>query len=648
MGAPERTGLTRRAIAIAFVLVIGFTVAGCFSVFLRYEIIGTGYLPRGAVALMLALVAANGVLRGVKWLRIRPLTAEELLLIFLLLMVVGAIAGQEYAQHFYLNIVGIVYYATPDIAPPELYLQDINPLLLPTDDPASPVAVWAHEGLPPGRSIPWQAWVRPLLVWTPFLLAVYFMVLCFSAALAWRWEREEKLLYPLVEVPVEVAHGEPAHYSSIFSDPLLWLAFALPCIHYTIEGLHGYWPTIPYVNLEPQLQTRFAGPWAAFNGILMHIRFDMIGIAYLLAGEVGFSLWFFFFLRRIQQFVRLAFGIRTSHYEFFRFQSFGGFLLLAVALLYSARQHLRRAIARAFGMLQPEPTAADRDEPYRVAVIGFLGAFAFVVWWCSYFGMDTVWAVAEYALFPLVGMVVARVICEAGMFIYSAPFGGYTAGYNEMLFRLFGAERIGPTNVTMLVMTSWCQIRSTATQNMAAVFQSYRIGSRIGAPRLNVMLLALAAIALALLACHIAAPYVIYTWGVPKLASWPSRSALNATTGLARVIRTPTEMTGESWLALGLGAATTWALFALRRQYVWWPLHPLGFVTWLGWPIDRYWTSILIGWLIKVTVMRLGGFRIFRRLRPAAFGLILGMNAIFTIWLLIHFIWPGPPAIIVD
>jgi len=630
------------------VLVIGFTVAGCFSVFLRYEIIGTGYLPRGAVALMLGLVAANGVLRGAKWLRIRPLTAQELLLVFLLLLVVGAIAGQEYAQHFYLNIIGIVYYATPDIAPPELYLQDLNHLLLPTNDPMSPVAVWAHEGLPPGRSIPWRAWVTPLLVWTPFFLAVYFMVLCFAATLAWRWEREERLLYPLVEVPLEVVHGEPNQYSSIFSDPLFWLAFALPCIHYTIKGLHGYWPTIPYVNLEPRLQTRFAGPWAAFNGILMYIRFDMIGIAYLLAGEVGFSLWFFFFLRRIQQFIRLSFGVRTSHYEFFRFQSFGGFLLLAVALLYSARQHLRRAIARAFGMPEDASSAPDRGEPYRVGVLGFIGAFAFVVWWCSYFGMNTVWAIVEYTLFPIVGMVVARVISEAGMFIYSAPFGGYTAGYNEMLFRIFGAQRIGATNVAMLTMTSWCQIRSTATQNMASVFGAYRIGSRMGARRLNIMLLALAAIALAILASHITAPYVIYTWGVPKLASWPSKSALNATNSLARLIQTPTEMTGESWFALALGAATTWVLFALRRQYVWWPLHPLGFVTWLGWPIDRYWTSILIGWLIKVIVTQLGGFRIFRRVRPAAFGLILGMNVIFTIWLLIHFIWPGPLAIMID
>ena len=640
--------ITPRAVAIAFLLVIAFTVAGCFSVLLRYEIIGTGYLPRGAVALLLALVAANAALRGLKRLNIKPLSAQELLLIFLLLMIVGAIAGQEFAQHFYLKIIGIVYYATPDIAPPELYLHDLNPMLLPDTDPAGAVALWAHEGLPPGRLMPWRAWVRPLLVWTPFFLAVYWMVLCFAATLAWRWEQEEKLLYPLVQVPLEVAEGEPSGSAPLLRDPLTWIAFAVPCLHYTLQGLHGYWPELPFINLDQNLRTRFSGPWAAFNGVLLYVRMDMIGIAYLLAGEVSFSLWFFFLLRRVEQFIRLCVGVTAASTRFFTLQTIGGYLLLAGALLYSARDHLRRAVAVAVGTLRLKPGAPDVHEPYRLAVFGFVGALVFAVWWCSHFGMDTVWAVVQYVTFPLVGMVVARVICEAGMFVYSAPFGGYTAGFNEALFTVFGTKRIGALNVTLMTMTSWCQIRSTATQNAAAVFQGYRIGSEVRARRKDIMLLAIAAIALAIIACNITTPWIIYHWGVPKLAEWPSSAGLSAARGIASLIDRPTSMARTDWLTMSLGAATTWALFSLRRRYVWWPLHPLGFVTWMNWPIERYWTSVFIGWLIKTTVVRLAGYRGFRRLRPAAFGLILGMNVVFTIWLIIHMIWPGPLAIMID
>ena len=640
--------ITPRAVAIAFFLVIAFTAAGCFSVFLRYEIIGTGYLPRGAVALLLALIAGNVVLRRLKRFNIRPLSAQELLLVFLLLMIVGAIAGQEFAQHFYLKLVGIVYHATPDIVAPDVYLDDLNPMLLPDTDPGGNVAVWAHEGLPPGGAMPWRAWVRPLLVWTPFLLAVYWMVLSFAAVLAWRWEREEKLPYPLVTVPLEVVEQEPMAVAPLLRSPAMWIAFTVPCIHYTLKGLHGYWPQIPYINLEPTAKWRFTGPLAAYNGMLLWLRMDMVGIAYLLAAEVGFSLWFFLLLRRFQQFLRLAVGITSGDYQFFRLQTTGGYIVLAGGLLYSARGHLRRVFSRAVGALKGRPDDADRDEPYRLAVFGFIGAFLFLVAWCSVFGMSPTWAILQYIFFPLVGMVVARVICEAGMFVYSAPLGGYTAGFNEALFTLIGSKRLGPMNVTLMTMTSWCQIRSTATQNSAAVFMGYRLGSDAKAPRGRIMLLAMGAIAVAVLTCHIVSPWIIYRWGVPKLAPWPSAAGVSAARGIAGIINNQATMAPTDWFAMALGAATTWGLFALRRRFVWWPLHPLGFVTWLSWPIDRYWTSIFIGWLIKTAVVRLGGYRTFRRLRPVAFGVILGMNVIFTVWLTIHMIWPGPPAIMID
>ncbi|MGD9498139.1 MAG: DUF6785 family protein, partial [Armatimonadota bacterium] len=160
--------MTARAVVVGLVMVVGFTVVGCVGVLLRYEIIGTGYLPRGAVCILLALIGANAAMRLSRGLAGRwALTARELLLVFLMLLMVGAIAGQEFSQHVYLNILGLVYYATPDIAPPELYLEDLNPMLVPATSPDAPVVRWAWEGLPPGRAIPWREWVTPLAVWTP-------------------------------------------------------------------------------------------------------------------------------------------------------------------------------------------------------------------------------------------------------------------------------------------------------------------------------------------------------------------------------------------------------------------------------------------------------------------------------------------------
>ncbi len=250
--SPERKdGVTARAFVIGIILVIGFTVAGCFSVLLRYEIIGTGYLPRGAICLLLALIAGNAALRYLgRTGRRLSLTANELLLIFAMLLVVGAIAGQEYAQHVYLNMVGIVYYTTPDIAEPTLYLDGLDPMLVPSVNREDPVIRWAFEGLPPGAAFPWRPWVTPLLVWTPFFMALYWMVLCFSAAMAHRWEQEERLLYPLVQVPVEIVETEPLGLAMPLRNPILWIAFGLCCALFTFKMIHAYVPSLPDINLQ--------------------------------------------------------------------------------------------------------------------------------------------------------------------------------------------------------------------------------------------------------------------------------------------------------------------------------------------------------------------------------------------------------------
>jgi hypothetical protein len=248
---------------------------------------------------------------------------------------------------------------------------------------------------------------------------------------------------------------------------------------------------------------------------------------------------------------------------------------------------------------------------------------------------------ALLGLFPFVSMIVARVVCEAGMFIYSSPFR-----LNELLFEMAGTANLGPRNVTLMTMVSWPQIRSTATQSLPALMEAFKLGSEARVNRRHLTAAMFAAIAVALLTCHVISPYVIYRAGVGKLSWWASRAPLGATNTLVAYLRNPTEMTGESWFAFGLGAGLMLFLAVMRMRFVWWPLHPLGFAAWLGWPIDRYALSIFLGWLLKVLVLRFGGFRVFRRLRPGAFGLILGICFILTFWMVVHFFAPAPPLII--
>ena len=633
--------LSPRALIVGLVLVVAFTAAGCFCVFLRYEIIGTGYLPRGAICLLLLIVLANAILRRVARAKRWALDRREVLLVFLLLMVMAAIPGQEFAQHVYLNNLGLVHYTMPETAPPRLYLDELNPLLVPSKDPDDPVIRWAYEGLPPGGAVPYGAWVRPLLIWTPFWFALYWVTVCFAAILGPRWEDEERVLYPLVQVPLEVAGRAERYDKPLLRNAGLWVCFGLSTALYVVKGLHSYFPAVPDLNLQRQLGNVMAGgPLSVYDGLPLHFYPEMVGIAFLLTAEVGFSLWFFYHLRMIQTVVRYSLGLWTGEYQFFEFQTAGGYVVLGAALLWSARRHFGAVLRAAFAG-GPEPGDPRKPQPYRTATYGLVLGMAFLLWWCVRMGLSWPWALLQCLLFPLVSMVVARVICEAGMFIYSSPFR-----LNEMIFSMFGTQRIGARNVTLLTMTSWAQIRSTATMNMPAIFQGFKLGSMLKLNRPQLLWAMVGSLWLAILVSHVVSPYVIYKWSVPKLGWWPSGSGLSTTARLASLIKTPTRASGDQWIGLGLGSGLTLLLVAMRQRFTWWPFHPLGYVAWLGWPIDRYWLSIFIGWALKVAVLRFGGFALFRRLRPAAFGLILGICFVLTLWIVLHFIWEGPMLIV--
>ncbi len=636
--APSPLG--RRAALLALLLVAVFTSVGIYSVFLRYEIVGTGYLPRTATFLIFLVIVLNLAL--LRFARRLALSDREVLVAFAVLMVVAALPGQEFSQHVYLNLMGLTYYSTPDITPPDLYQDLLRTPIVPSTDRLAPVIRWAYEGKPPGAATPFAAWLPTLALWTPFWLALYWTIACWSLLFFPRWEEQEKLVFPLVQVPVELTEGLPVAVPAVLRNKLFWAGFFVSTALYVLKGLHTYFPSVPDINLQKNIGQVFAGgPAVVYNGLPLHVYPEMIGIAYLLSAEVGFSVWFFYHFRLFQHFIRLALGFRQNPGSFFEAQTIGGYIMLAAAMLWSARGYLDGVIRHALGGSGETLPGADRGHPYRLAVWGFVFGLAFMLYWCTQAGMTLTWAAMQWVVYPFVALVVARVVAEAGMFIYSAPFR-----LNQVLVEMFGPKAIGRENILMLFATSWSEIRGTATQNAPYWFQALKLVSAVDVSRVQFLWLAMAAIALTIGISHVLSLHVIYTWSVPKLGWWPSGSSLNTTRTLVRYLQNPRRYGATEWSALVAGGLFTWFLVYMRQRFTWWPFHPLGYVTWLGWPTHRYWFSVAIGWAWKVVTVRFFGFKAFGVMRPLAFGLVTGLCFILSVWLFIHLVWPGPPLLI--
>ncbi len=640
-------------VVLALILVACFSAASGWAALLRHEILGTGYLPRGIVPLFLLLVLINALVK-----QVAPKVAmsrAELAFTFAILTAIAAVSGQEYGIHFYLNLLGLVYYSSPQSQWFNLFTPHLRPWLVPSLQFRDPAILWAYEGMPAGARPPLGEWLIPLLVWTPYLLGVYALIVFLCWLMARQWEEHERLLYPLTQVPLELAGDEGRAIPRVFSSPFFWFGFLVAAVPISMRGLHLYFPQVP----DPQLQRTFgqlfglapgaplfsSGPLTAFNGLLAHFYPEMIGIAYLLSREVGFSLWFFLFLRHAEVAIRMALGVDMYHAEFLTFQSIAAYIVMAVAILWVSRRYLAEialGVAQWFwAKVARKPSSAPSES---LAFVGLILLFVGLLCWSKWVaGVSAFWALVMLLGLLVASLIVARIVAETGIYIYSAPFR-----VNQVLFDIFGKDQIGSRNIVLLTAMSWVQIRSTATMASGYLTNSFRLANLVGLSRSSASFWFSVAILLSLLVCHVTIPTVIYKYSVPKLSWWAQGSSLNTANLIAQYLTTTRPLTAHHWWGLIIGALTCWLLIKLRLTFVGFPLHPLGFVAWYGWPIDRYWLSIFLGWVLKSAILRYGGFTTFHRFRPFSYGLIVGGTTSLTLWILVRLIYQTGESIIVD
>jgi len=527
----------------------------------------------------------------------------------------------------------------------------LPPYLVPSQNFRDPAILWAYEGMPSGAKPPLGDWLIPLVAWTPYIVSVYALLIFLCLIFARQWEEHERLLYPLTQVPLELSGSDerplPLH---LFRSPLFWLGFAVAVLPYALRGLHLYFPAIP--DPQPQRDSGVlfpSGPLSAFNGLNLHYYPEMVGIAYLLSREVGLSLWIFPFIRRGEVAFRMAIGQDMYHNEFLTFQSVAAYLVMAASLVWVAKGYLKEVFKSALRVFARLFVKGLRSQPFAMltegkAFWGLVVSFAFVLAWSKWVaGVGTSWVAMMFFGLLVTGLVVARVVAEAGVYIYSPPFRVY-----QVMFDVFGKDRMGARNIVLLTAMSWIQFRSTATMATGYFINSLRLGSLAGVGRGRTALWVLVAVIVAVIVCHVSIPTVIYHYSVSKLSWWAQNSSLNTANFIGQYLTTSRPLTPHHWWGLVVGALTCWLLIKLRLNFVGFPLHPIGFITWFGWPLDRYWLSVLLGWLLKSVVLKYGGFSVFQRGKPFAYGMVVGGTTNLTFWILLRLFYPTSDIVIYD
>jgi len=195
----------------AMVIGIGAVVVVCFLVSWAELVtgqimIGFLQLPPVALAGLLLLVLANRAIARVSpRLRLRR---AEIAAVYCMMVLAAMISSRGLMEDLIPMLVGVNYYADPGNRWEEMFFAHIPTRLVPWDTGAGirqPAVVGFFEGLREGQSVPWEVWVGPLARWLVPVAAVFGAFLCLSVVLRRQWSDNERLSFPLVQLPLELS-----------------------------------------------------------------------------------------------------------------------------------------------------------------------------------------------------------------------------------------------------------------------------------------------------------------------------------------------------------------------------------------------------------------------------------------------------------
>jgi len=590
-------------------------------------------LIMAVVFALMVLMVINGVLR--KFSPKLALSQAEMMLIYTINSASVGICGIGMMQFLVPQLTGPPQYATPANGWSKwMYL--LKSWAFPDKSVIPDYYAGNSTFFTPAHVV---GWVMPIVIWSCFLFVLLYCMYCIGTLLRRQWMESERLIFPMAVVPLEITNDNPAEGPVIWKNKIFWAGFALAAvfeamasIHYTVNAKFPYVPLKPNEPLFNIGQGITTPPWSVINNTLIGFYPLVIGLIYLLSLDVSFSCWFFFLLLKMENVACVAFGARDVHdsgsmtgtMPYAGNQGVGAFIGLGAMALYGSWPHLKRAFVAAFGRTRNSESDADEPLTYRTAYLGIAISMVLMVIFGVALGVAWYVGTLFFILFMIYVIALTRIRVEAGLPWSVGPIP-YTAG---TMVGIAGSHSFSSPTLVGLSMFRWFDADWRSPQ-MPNYMEAMKIsqGARIN-PRHLTLAVALGTV-VATLASWISLLAIYYSFGASSshVNSWRTDQAHYGFDTLNGWLTTPHGFDGPSFRWSIVGIVIVVLLSIMRRNFVWWPFHPIGYAVanaGSGAPFEWVWMSIFVGWLCKYLTLRYGGIQAFRRVMPFFIGLILG------------------------
>lgn len=548
-------------------------------------------------------------------------TQQELLTIYTLLSIGSTMSGHDMVQVIAPMIGHAFRFATPENEWREIFWQHL-PRSLTIDNQK------ALEGLYVGESTIYnldviRAWFESILRWTTFYVLMLWVMLCINVIIRKRWTENEKLTYPIIQLPIEMTQGGG---KQLFSNKLLWVGFAIAGGISFVNGLHFIYPSIPEIHVRHYDLIQFfpEKPWNAIGRTRLTLYPFAIGMGYFIPLELSFSCWFFYWVGKATMVMGSAVGWKSiPGFPFMSEQALGGSMGIVIAAAWAARRHLLKVVRNVF-----DNKTDDSDEPmrYRTAVVGSIAGMALLLIFLWSAGMSLWVSAVFFAFYFGISIALTRIRAELGPPIISLwVWGESSTDPGQKLAKFFGTRRVGSTNLTVLTLLFWFN-RDHRCHPMPHQLEGLEIARRTNIRSSSLVFPMMLVAALSSLTAFWAYLHIFYKLGNTGGFAWEPFNRLQHWLTISQP---------PDWMAIGAtGFSFIFTLFLMfmRRQFLWWPFHPVGYILAGTWSVDNIWMPLFISWAIKLLLTKYGGIKAYRRAVPFFAGLILGQFIIGGLW----------------
>lgn len=630
-------GITPRSIIIGAILAVIHTVWVIYEEQTLMHIgAPTTLIPvQTVIGLMFLLMIMNSIFSRIlpKWV----LSPAELIVIFVMTTLSATICSAKLLQYLFPSLLWVFYYPA-EYEGFSKYAQYLPSFFIPQDkEVIREFFLGGHKFWRFFQFDVLKFWILPILFWSVFLFLLLWVMMCLSSILRRQWVDQEKIQFPVIELPLMLAKKNNIGY--LLSNKLLLTGFTVTFLILSMNYLSSLYPTVPRIPMsELDIGSKLftSEPYTSVNPILTVWWPYAIGLCYLIPLDVSFSCWFFFVFIRILVVIAAMLGIRdgtpgfgATQFPYFEYISEGAWLGMFIVVMWSAKGFLKQ-LWRNIRYNEKIPGDENEAISYKTAFYGAVIGFVLLVIIGILCGMRPHVALLAFTLFYLAIIIMTRMYAQVALPLFCMAFFSFTAWTTNFT----GITGLTGKEGTILTSFYWFD-RTYETLPMGHHMESLVLADRLNQSKRKMFKVIIISSILGIVIGMLTLLQIYYDRGVAsaQMSTDPVWLGSYAWGRLKSWNDNPTGVQFGTLAKMGVSALIVIFLAVARNMWFGFPLHPIGYLFASSFALEwGMWNIIFVTWLIKSLVVKYGGLRIYRQSLPLFFGLALGDAVAHLVW----------------